>query len=186
MAENIQNEGLEADSRQAEREIKAVAEQVKQKTSEVATEAQRQARDIAVQVEAEAKGVLSERQEKAAAELHGIATALRQTSNQLREQQQPTIADYGNRVADRVEQLSSFLQSRHPDELIVEAQDFARRQPELFLGGAFLLGLLGARFIKSSSPGYGRDDTTYPLERRAMGQPAAGQSYTLDPQMGLD
>jgi hypothetical protein len=33
---------------------------------------------------------------------------------------------------------------------VSEAEDFARRQPALFLGGAFALGLLGARFLKSS------------------------------------
>jgi hypothetical protein len=29
-------------------------------------------------------------------------------------------------------------------------EDFARRNPAVFLGGAFALGLVGARFIKSS------------------------------------
>ena len=33
-----------------------------------------------------------------------------------------------------------------------DAQRLARRQPALFVGGAFALGLLGARFLKSSSP----------------------------------
>jgi hypothetical protein len=162
MAENLPNRGLEADV--AEGEAKAPADQLKQKTGEVAAQAQRQAKEVAVQVEAEAKGALSERQELAAAELHGIASALRQTSSHFRDQEQTKFADYSSRAADRVDQLSNFLETRHPDELIVEAKEFARRQPELFLGGAFLLGLLGARFLKSSSPAYASRATAYPKE----------------------
>jgi hypothetical protein len=37
-------------------------------------------------------------------------------------------------------------------ELIEDAQRFARRQPAVFLGLSFGLGLLGARFLKSSPP----------------------------------
>jgi hypothetical protein len=36
-----------------------------------------------------------------------------------------------------------------------DAQRLARRQPALFVGGAFAVGLLGARFLKSSAQ---RDD----------------------------
>jgi hypothetical protein len=164
MAENLYDRGQDPDM--AEGEVKAAADQLKQKTGEVAAEAQRQAKEVAVQVEAEAKGALSERQELVAAELHGIASALRQTSSQFRDQQQTRFADYSGRVADRVDQLSNFLETRHPDELIVEAKEYARRQPELFLGGAFLLGLLGARFLKSSSPEYAARATAYPKETR--------------------
>jgi hypothetical protein len=35
--------------------------------------------------------------------------------------------------------------------MVRNVEDFARRQPALFIGGAFMLGLLGARFLKSSA-----------------------------------
>ena len=36
-------------------------------------------------------------------------------------------------------------------ELVNEVQRFARRQPALFVGSAFAIGVIGARFLKSSS-----------------------------------
>ena len=38
------------------------------------------------------------------------------------------------------------------DEVLDEVQNFARQQPALFLGTAVLLGLVAARFLKSSTP----------------------------------
>jgi hypothetical protein len=61
-------------------------------------------------------------------------------------------AQYGNSLADKVEQLSSYLDRKEVGELIHDIEYFARRNPALFIGGAFALGLLGARFLKSSSP----------------------------------
>ncbi|MGH7446483.1 MAG: hypothetical protein ACRELT_02915 [Longimicrobiales bacterium] len=53
-------------------------------------------------------------------------------------------------AADRVENISSYLESRDIDALTNEVRRFAREHTPLFLGGAFALGFAGARFIKSS------------------------------------
>jgi predicted AlkP superfamily pyrophosphatase or phosphodiesterase len=84
-------------------------------------------------------------------------------------------ARYSNQVADRVERASTYLEEHDLDELMVEAEDFARRQPELFIGGAFTLGLLAARFLKSSASSL--DDTRRSnLPERS--RPTAVTSYT--------
>ena len=36
-------------------------------------------------------------------------------------------------------------------ELLSDAQQLARRRPALFVGAAFAIGVLGARFLKSSA-----------------------------------
>jgi hypothetical protein len=36
--------------------------------------------------------------------------------------------------------------------LVGEVQDFARRQPTLFIGGAVILGFAALRFLKSATP----------------------------------
>ena len=46
--------------------------------------------------------------------------------------------------------FSERLKNKDVTELLNDAQRLARRQPALFVGGAFALGLLGARFLKSS------------------------------------
>jgi hypothetical protein len=140
---------------QTKDELKGAAEQVKQKTSEVAQ-----------QVGEEAKSMVSTRKGEAASQLRNVADAFRQTSMQLEDQDQATFADYGNRVADQIERLGSYLESHDTDRLIVDAEGWARRRPELFLGGAFVAGLALGRFLRSSSPrsselAYPMTDTEY-------------------------
>jgi hypothetical protein len=48
--------------------------------------------------------------------------------------------------------FSDQLRQKDVRELMSDVERFAQRQPTLFLGGAFALGLLGARFLKSSAP----------------------------------
>jgi hypothetical protein len=56
-----------------------------------------------------------------------------------------------NTVADRAEGVSRYLQERDVQSVTRDVRRFARDNTPLFLGGAFALGLLGARFLKSSS-----------------------------------
>jgi hypothetical protein len=141
--------------------IKEKTEQAKQKASELANEAQHQAENLSEQAKVEAKSSLESQKEMAAKELHGVANALRQTGSNLRQQDQTMFAQYSNRAADGVERISTYLEEHELEDFVHEAEDFARRQPELFIGGAFTLGLLAARFLKSSAPTYYEDDYSH-------------------------
>ena len=81
-----------------------------------------------------------------------FARAVRRTTQELREQQHDTLAQYVDRAADQLERLSSGLKNKDVGELFRDAQQVARRQPVVFVGSAFAIGLLGARFFKSSAP----------------------------------
>jgi hypothetical protein len=50
------------------------------------------------------------------------------------------------------------LRNKDVGELFQDAQRLARRQPVAFVGAAFVLGLVGARFLKSSSRDERGDD----------------------------
>jgi hypothetical protein len=80
-----------------------------------------------------------------------VAQAVRQSARPFRDNQQDTIAEYVEKAADQLEQFSTRLRERDLNELMNDAQRFARRQPALFIGVAFTAGLLGARFLKSSA-----------------------------------
>ena len=54
-------------------------------------------------------------------------------------------------AATAADQFSGQLQDTSFDELLDLTTDFARRQPALFVGGAFACGFVLARFAKSSS-----------------------------------
>jgi hypothetical protein len=55
-----------------------------------------------------------------------------------------------DKAADQVEQLAGYLQSRDVNQIVADAEGFARSRPSVFLGGAFALGFLLSRFLKSA------------------------------------
>ncbi len=123
-------------------------------TKPTAAKAQEQVGEMAAkakeQAQKQAKTTLSATKEQAASELSTVAQALRQTTSQLGDQEQNTLVNYGNQLASQVDKLSSYLEERNVDQMVTDAENMARRQPELFLGGAFTRGLVLARFLKSS------------------------------------
>lgn len=145
---NIRSKENESNIDKAKDLAQEKAAPVREKAGEIADDA----KSMMEQAGQQAKSTVSEQKEQAANQLHGVAQALRQTSDQLREQDQGMFANYSNQAADQVERLSGYLQEREVSDLVHEAENFARRQPELFIGGAFTLGLLAARFLKSSAP----------------------------------
>ena len=83
--------------------------------------------------------------------LGSVAHAVRQSTQQLREQRHDTIAQYVDQAADQLDRLSTRLKEKNVGELVQDAQRFARQRPALFIGSAFAIGLIGARFFKSSA-----------------------------------
>ena len=94
---------------------------------------------------------LSNQKARATDGLGSLARAVRQSTQSLRDNQQDTAAQYIERAADRIEEFSSRLRDRELGDLMRDAEQFARRQPAVFIGAAFLVGVLAARFLKSSS-----------------------------------
>jgi hypothetical protein len=98
---------------------------------------------------------LSTQKDRATDGIGSVAQAVRQSTQQLREQKHDTIAQYVEQAAAQLERFSNTLKEKNVSEILDEAQRFARRNPALFVGGAFALGLLSARFFKSSRDQYG-------------------------------
>jgi hypothetical protein len=83
--------------------------------------------------------------------LGSLAGAVRGVTDQLREGGQTGIADYATRAADTLERWSSTLGEQDLDDAVRQVRQFARRRPAFFLGAAFGVGVLAARFLKSSA-----------------------------------
>lgn len=58
---------------------------------------------------------------------------------------------YVQRTGEQVQRVADYLQNTDVRRIITQTESFARRQPALFLGGAFAVGILAARFLKNSS-----------------------------------
>jgi len=124
-------------------QAKQQAQQVFQQTQQAAGQAVDKARE-------QVKSQLSSQKDRAAEGLGGVAQALRQTAQQLREQNQAPVAEVTERAAQAVDGVTGYFRDHDVDQLVGEVENFARREPMLFLGGAFALGFAAARFLKSS------------------------------------
>ncbi len=128
----------------------SIVEQAQQKAGEVAGQVQEKAGAVVDQVKQQATSRIDQQKDMAAGNLWSVANAIRDTGQSLRDKDQGAIAQVVDRGAEQVERLSSYLAHRDVNQILTEAQHFARRQPALFVGGAFALGMLGARFLKST------------------------------------
>lgn len=82
----------------------------------------------------------------------GVAQALRQTGQHMRQEgSQPMLAQYADRGAEQIENFGGYLRRRDTSEIVADVEGFARRQPMVFAGGAFMLGMLAVRFFRSNS-----------------------------------
>ena len=89
--------------------------------------------------------------------LDGVAQALLMASQQLQDRDQNGAGPYVERLAHQIERVSSFVQQTDVEEVMDDVGQFARRHPGLFVGGALMLGFVGARFLKSSERNLGAE-----------------------------
>jgi hypothetical protein len=94
---------------------------------------------------------LTSQKKRATDGLGNISQAVRQSTHQLRDQEHDVIAHYVEQAADQIDRFSQHMRDKNVDDLMRDIQQMARRRPALFIGGAFAVGLIGARFLKSSS-----------------------------------
>lgn len=155
-----------SDEQNAEMRQKAheATDKARETVSEVAEQAKQQTRELTDTAKEEALSMVESRKSQVTSELHNIAQAFRTSGKELENRSEAPVAHYANTIADRLEDASQYLSGRSVDDLLADAEDFARNQPELFLGGAFGVGLLISRFFKSSGRDYyeGNGGSYYP------------------------
>jgi len=127
-------------------------------------------------VKERAAAQLSDQKDKATDGLGSVAHMVRQGTQQLRDQQHETLAGYVERAADQIDRLSQQLRDKDVGELVENAQNMARRRPAVFIGSAFALGVIGARFFKSSSTDDQYERSTS-FRRSGSYRPPSGNVY---------
>jgi hypothetical protein len=119
--------------------------------SGLGNEAKQLAQDVAGRARDTAQERLSNGKERAVQSLSSVADALRHTGQHLRLQDEESLPTYIDRAAEKLESVSGYLRDKELGDVVGDIESFARREPAIFIGGAFALGLLGGRFLKSSS-----------------------------------
>jgi hypothetical protein len=109
------------------------------------------------------------RKEHAVEKLGDVADAIRQTSDKLKDI--GPLGDVAGRAADRIQQVATFFEGKQVTEIIRDVETFARREPAIFLGTAFALGLIGGRFLKSSPQPTSDSDSRFSSSERSASGP---------------
>ncbi len=109
------------------------------------------------QAKEKASSALDERKTDLASGLGNIADGIRQVGSNLRDSDEKNdfveiTAKYGESLAGQIEKFSNYLDRKDVRELVRDVEDYARRNPAVFVGAAFGLGFLAARFLKTSNP----------------------------------
>lgn len=168
----------------------STVESVKQSAKETAKEVYDEAKGTAGQAYGaaakKAESAIDEKKANLASGLTSVADSLHQATENLREQDDQIgitklTAKYGDELANQIERISGYFENKDPREMIKDVEGFARRNPEIFLGAAFTLGLLAARFLKSS--GSGRSDSAQMNRQTPRGRKSsseANNTKTLD------
>jgi two-component sensor histidine kinase len=131
--------------------LQQAKKRVKKQAKAVASGAREQAKDLAHQVRGHVEDLVDERKDQAADRLGSLAEALRETGENL-DQGRPVFSPYVDIAARQVERLSRYLRENDLRRFLLDTETFARRRPEVFLGGSLIAGLMLARFLKASRP----------------------------------
>ena len=119
-----------------------IVEQAKQAVTHVASDVANQAREqVSTQFDAQ--------KDKAVETMATVATAMRETSDKLKGV--GPLGEAAGRAADGIEQVAHLLEGKQIGDVVRDIESFAKREPALFIGAAFALGVLGGRFLKSSA-----------------------------------
>jgi ElaB/YqjD/DUF883 family membrane-anchored ribosome-binding protein len=81
--------------------------------------------------------------------LHQVANAVRNATEELREQQ-PQLARAADTATEQMERMADYVGSHRAEDLMNEAQRFGRRQPVVVIGGGLILGLALSRLLRAA------------------------------------
>lgn len=126
-------------------------DQVQQSANAVTDQTRQAASQVSEHAKDAATSQLSVRKEQTARGLNVVSAAVSDMGDRLRQNQQTQpYARFADQASHQIQRMASYLESRDVRQIAGEAEDWVRRDPVLALGGAFALGLIAARFLKSS------------------------------------
>lgn len=144
-----------------------------------------QTRDEVTQaVKTRAASYFDQQKGQVAGLLHDVSIVTRHCVQEMEQQRHPRLGQAVDGIANRMDELCDTLQQKDLNYFVDRAQDVARRQPGLFVGGALALGFLVVRFFKSARPAAG----SQPAASRApepqseglhQDSPSGGAQFTI-------
>src|SRR6478736_9399800 len=108
------------------------------------------AKDVASQATDKLKDAVNDRKSSGAEYVGNLANTMRRAAREF-DTDLPLAGTYIRKAASQIEGVSDHIRNGNLNDVVRNAQNFARRQPTAFLGLAVLAGFGAVRFLKSSS-----------------------------------
>jgi hypothetical protein len=128
-----------------------VADEIRQNARQLRSQATERGTAMLHDVQDRVSGAIDQGKGRLANEICAIGDVLQDAAGRL-EGEHGAAGRYARMAAEQVNGLGDFLRDADPERMLSEFQSFARRRPEVFLGGAVLAGLLLGRFLRSHEP----------------------------------
>jgi hypothetical protein len=174
-----------------------IGDQTQQQATEMIGQVAEQVSQTASDLKDQANSSFAQQRDRTVQGLTALADALREAGRNLSnktesgaQQEIPAaIAPLIGEAADRLQQSAQFLRDKEMGGLLSEAQSLARKQPLLFMGAMFGLGIVGARLVKdatSTADGSGQQSETggQSGQESSMRQSGASQWNRANPDAG--
>jgi gas vesicle protein len=144
-------------------------EQLKQKGVEATDQLREKGGEVFSRIKQQGQDLLGEQKEQVLGKISHCSAAARRAAEQLRNENDSNLAEYADAIAGQIDRTADYFRSRNVPDVMRDVEGVVRRQPELFLGAMFILGLGLARFLKASS---------HPIEPDGATQSAEPMQYT--------
>ena len=141
----------------AQEAARDVAKDAQARAKEVGRTVTEQTKEAAQELRQSAEASFSDSKGQLAKQIAGLAKAFRSGSDTLRDEELGDFARLSDGAAERLEDLSDQLE-RNTDDLLSDLQNVAQERPVLLMGGLLTIGVLSARFLRSSQGSSDYDD----------------------------
>jgi hypothetical protein len=98
-----------------------------------------------------AEALADEQRAQASAQVTAVADAVRCAAQSLEQSRSPTMAHYAGEAAERVEHIADAIRHRRWRDILADTEDFARRQPMLFVLATIAAGYAAGRVLSIST-----------------------------------
>lgn len=181
----------------AKQEASRLADEAKDATSSLTDTVKDEARNLADTAKTEARGLVdtakSQLDEQARTQQAKAAETTRAIGDDMdriargEAPQNELLTQFAATASSTVQQAAAWLEDREPQDLLAEAQSFARRKPVTFLLICAGLGLVAGRLTRGMIGNPGEDDsTTVPTTRttRTTASTLPSETPTFDSTVG--
>lgn len=132
----------------------------------------------------EAERVAREKKEEAARRIGSYSSAIHESARSF-EEQDPNIAWFTHRAADRLQGVADYVRTRDFMGLRDDAANVARRHPAVFFGGMFVAGLLLGNLVKASQRRADEQDDGYGFDRSSEWDATTGTDTGAQPDLPM-